>query len=233
MDLLLRADDSGVATLTLNRPDRRNALTTDLLRALLDELGAIQDSPHVRAVLLVGAGGTFCAGADLHEFDGVDDPHAGQRRIRLVTEVIARLRNLEQPTIAAVAGAAFGAGWGLALACDLTYASADAVFCLPEVPKGLRLPTAITARLVEVVGPVHAAEIALGGATCTAQDGTRLGWVARELPDADALADAATGFARAVASRRRHAVQQVEQVLRRGSYDELTPPPEYGWNEEQ
>jgi 2-(1,2-epoxy-1,2-dihydrophenyl)acetyl-CoA isomerase len=233
MEVLLRDDALGVATLVLNRPDRRNALTTDVLRALLGELAAIQDSPHVRVVVLTGAGATFCAGADLDEFTGSTDPHGPQRRIRLVTEVIARLRNLEQPTIAAVCGAAFGAGWGLALACDLTYASSDAAFCLPEVAKGLRLPTAITSRLVQVVGPVRAAEIALIGDRHTAGDGVRAGWVARELPDARTLEEHTTSRARAVASRPRRAVEQVEQVLRRGSYDELMPPAEYAWNEEK
>jgi enoyl-CoA hydratase/carnithine racemase len=233
MDVLLRDDAVGVATLVLNRPDRRNALTTDLLRALAEELAAIQDSRHVRVVVLTGAGGAFCAGADLDEFAGSTDPHGPQRRIRLVTEVIARLRNLEQPTIAAVSGAAFGAGWGLALACDLTYASSDASFCLPEVPKGLRLPTAITSRLVQVVGPVRAAEIALVGGRHTAGDGVRAGWVAHELADADALTEHTLDVTRAMASRPRRALEQVEQVLRRGSYDELTPPAEYGWNEEK
>jgi enoyl-CoA hydratase/carnithine racemase len=233
MDVLLREDTEGVATLVLNRPDRRNALTTDLLRALSDELGAIQDSRHVRAVVLTGAGTAFCAGADLQEFAGATDVHGPQRRIRLVTEVIAQLRNLEQPTVAAVSGAAYGAGWGLALACDLTYASSDASFCLPEVAKGLRLPTAITARLVQVVGPVRAAEIALVGDRYTAADGVLAGWVARELDNADALAEHTKDVTRAMASRPRRAVEQVEQVLRRGSHDELTPPPEYGWNEEK
>jgi enoyl-CoA hydratase/carnithine racemase len=233
MDVLLRNDADAVATLVLNRPDRRNALTTDLLRNLVEELTEIQDSRHVRVVVLTGAGSTFCAGADLDEFADRSDPHGPQRRIRLVTEVIARLRNLEQPTIAAVSGAAFGAGWGLSLACNLTYASSDASFCLPEVAKGLRLPTAITARLAQVVGPVRAAEIALIGDKHTAADGVRAGWVARELTDADELAEHTTLIARAVASRPRRAVEQVEQVLRRGSYDELTPPFEYGWNEEK
>jgi 2-(1,2-epoxy-1,2-dihydrophenyl)acetyl-CoA isomerase len=233
MDILLRDDDCGVATLTLNRPDRRNALTTDLLRALAFELDAIQDDRRVRAVVLTGAGGTFCAGADLEEFASTTEPHGPQRRIRLVTDVIARLRNLEQPTVAAVSGAAFGAGWGLALACDLTYASADACFCLPEVAKGFRLPTAITARLVQVIGPVPAAEITLVGARHTAADGVRAGWVARELADPDAVAEHSANVARTLASRPRRVVAQVEQVLRRGSHDELTPPPEYAWNEEK
>lgn len=232
MSVLLRDDADGVATLRLNRPDRRNALTTDLLRALAGELAAIQDSPHVRAVVLTGGGATFCAGADLHEFADSSDAHGPQRRIRLVTEVIARLRNLEQPTLAAVSGAAFGAGWGLSLACNLTYASADASFCLPEVAKGLRLPSAITARLIDVVGPVRAAEITLLGGRYTAGDCVRAGSVVRELPDATALAEHTAEIARTLASRPMHATRGVVQVLRRGSQDELTPPPEYGWNEE-
>jgi enoyl-CoA hydratase/carnithine racemase len=195
METLLRTDDGGVTTLALNRPDRRNALTTDLLRTLLDQLDAVQDSPSVRVVVLAGSGGVFCAGADLNELAGSTDPHAAQRRIRLVTTVIDRLRNLEQPTIAAVSGAAYGAGWGLSLACDLTYATADAAFCLPEVRKGLRLPTAITSRLVEVVGPVRAAEIALTGATFSAAQGVDAGWVARTATAAGLPAPAVRAYA--------------------------------------
>jgi 2-(1,2-epoxy-1,2-dihydrophenyl)acetyl-CoA isomerase len=233
MDMLLRNDVQGVATVTLNRPDRRNALTTDLLRGLVEELSSIQDARHVRAVVLTGAGGSFCAGADLEEFANAPDPDGAQRRVRLVTEVIARLRNLEQPTVAAVSGPAFGAGWGLSLACDLTYASSDASFCLPEVAKGFRLPTAITARLVQVVGPVLAAEIALVGARHTASDGVRGGWVARELATPESVFEHSSKTAGALAAQPRRVVEQVERVLRRGAYDELTPPPEYGWNEEK
>jgi 2-(1,2-epoxy-1,2-dihydrophenyl)acetyl-CoA isomerase len=232
MDILRRTDQDGVCRLVLNRPDRRNALTTDLLRALTGELLDIQDSPHVRAVLLSGAGGTFCAGADLKEF-AVDAPaHGRQRRIRLVTQVIGQLRNLEQPSLAVVSGAATGAGWGLALACDLTIAAADARFSLPEVRKGLRLPAVITSRLVEVVGPVRAAEIALGGEVYGAEQGRAAGWVARELPDGDAAMRHAETFAQELASRPRASVSNVKAVLRRGSHSDLTPPPEYLWNEE-
>jgi 2-(1,2-epoxy-1,2-dihydrophenyl)acetyl-CoA isomerase len=231
MEILRRSDRDGVCDLTLNRPDSRNALTTDLLRSLTGELLDIQDSPHVRAVLLSGAGGTFCAGADLKEFAGPGQAQGKQRRIRLVTQVIAQLRNLEQPTLAVVTGAAFGAGWGLALACDLTIAASGARFSLPEVRKGLRLPPAITSRLVEVVGPVRAAEIAFGGEVYDAGTGLAAGWVARELSDGDAAARHAESFARDLASLPRTSVANVKQVLRRGSTD-LTPPPEYRWNEE-
>lgn len=224
----------GVATLTLNRPESRNALTTTLLASLRESLDRIQDAPAVRAVVLTGTGNTFCAGADLNEFSGgASSAEAAQRRIRLVTEVIARLRNLEQPTIAVVAGAAYGAGWGLALACDLTVASADARFCLPEVPKGLRLPTAITGRLVQVVGPVRAAGIVLGGAVHGAEDGLAAGWLTAVLPDQEAALGRAGDLAHGIAVSPRSSVAHVKQVLRRRDPHDVTPPPEYGWNEEK
>jgi enoyl-CoA hydratase/carnithine racemase len=120
----------------------------------------------------------------------------------------------------------------LALACDLTFASSAARFSLPEVRKGLRLPVAITSRLVEVVGPVRAAEIALGGGSYVAEQGVAAGWVARALPDERTASDHASTFAREMAGLRRAGVTAVKQVLRGGSRHELTPPPEYAWNEE-
>ena len=214
MSDLLRTTDGGVATLTLNRPDSKNALTTDLLHGLRDSLDDLQSSAGVSAVILTGAGGTFCAGADLKEFAEVPSPEGSLRRIGLVTEVIARLRNLEQPTIAVVAGPAYGAGWGLALACDLTVASEQASFSLPEVPKGLRLPTAITTRLVQVVGPVRAAEITLGGAVYGPQQGIVAGWLNQVLHDEEAALEHARAFACGVAASSPSSVTNVKQVLR-------------------
>jgi 2-(1,2-epoxy-1,2-dihydrophenyl)acetyl-CoA isomerase len=222
----------GVTTLLLDRPAARNALTTELLSELRAALVAIGDDPDVRVVVLTGAGSAFCAGADLKELPPGAPPRLSLARIRLVTEVVASIRALEQPTIAAVNGPASGAGWGLALACDLCFAAAEASFCLPEVRKGLRLPSAIVNRLAEVVGPIRAAEIAFGGDTYSVDQGLAAGWVSESLPDAPALAKHTTEFARELATRPRSAVSTVKQVLRRSSPAQLTPPPEYSWNEE-
>jgi enoyl-CoA hydratase len=232
MAVLERADRDRVALLTLNRPDARNALTTELLCLLRDHLADIADSPGVGAVVLAGAHGTFCAGADLKEFAGKTSENGRLRRVRLVSQVIAQLRNLEQPTIASVSGAAVGAGWGLALGCDVTFASADARFSLPELRKGLRLPPAITTRLVEVVGPVRAAELALGGAIRDAASGAAAGWVARTFDDERTTLDHARKFAEQLAAVPGPVVAAVKQVLRRGSGSVLAPPPEYAWSEE-
>lgn len=229
---LVVSTSEGVTTLTLDRPHAKNALTTELLSELRAALAAIHDDPDVRVVVLTGAGTAFCSGADLKEFASGAAPRLALARIRLVTQVIAAIRTLEQPTIAAVNGAAYGAGWGLALACDLCFVAADASFSLPEVRKGLRLPTTIVNRLVEVVGPIRAAEIAFGGATYSAEDALAAGWVSESLPDAPALTKHTTEFARELATRPRSAVSTVKQILRRSSAAELTPPPEYSWNEE-
>lgn len=222
----------GVTRLTLDRPDRRNALTTEMLLELRTALIAVRDDPAVRVVVLTGSGSAFCGGADLKEFQHETSPRPGLARVRLVSEVIAALRNLEAISIAAVNGSAIGAGWGLALACDLCYAVSEAAFCLPEVRKGFRLPPAIVNRLVEVVGPVRGAEIAIGGAAYTAADGHAAGWVSQCFADVPALAAHADALARDLAANPRSSVLPVKQVLRRTSPGDLTPPTEYVWNEE-
>lgn len=229
---VLRTDDGGVTELVLNRPERRNALSTELLRQLRDELRDLADSPSARAVVLSGAGPAFCAGADLTEFSDTSTERPRLARLRLVGEVVRLLRSLEQPTIAVVHGAVYGAGWGLALGCDLTYAAEDATFCLPEVTKGLRLPPVITARLVEVVGPVRAAEIVLAGEKHDAAAGLAAGWVARSLPDRAAAQELADRRGRELARQSHAATAQVKQVLRSLAAGPVTPPPEHAWNEE-
>lgn len=171
--------DGGVVEIRLDRPERRNALTTELLRELRAALAAAEDDSSCRALVMSGAGSVFCAGADLDEFgpEASDDDRIA--RVGLVSEVMERLMGLDRPTIAAVQGAAVGAGWGLALACDLCYADADATFTLPEVAKGFRIPSILVARLVQLAGPTRAARIALTGEKLTADEAAAAGCVAR------------------------------------------------------
>jgi enoyl-CoA hydratase/carnithine racemase len=227
-----RTDRDGVAWLQLHRPEHRNALTTELLRDLREQLTAIQDDPGVRVVVLSGAGQAFCAGADVTEFGPSPRPHQSLARLRLVAQVLRQIRELEQPTIAAVNGAAVGAGWGLALACDLCFSVAEAGFALPEVAKGYRLPGPLVNRLVQVIGPVRAAEIMLGGATYGTEQAVNAGWVTRVLPDRPSLTEQTWEFARGVATRPRPALAAAIQPLRRSPLAELSPPTEFVWTEE-
>lgn len=204
---------AGVVTVRLNRPDQRNALTTAMLCELRDALGGVRDDPTARAVLLTGAGEAFCAGADLVEIPADAPANVGVRRVRLVVEVLALLRGLDHPTVAAVHGPAIGAGWGLALMCDCCFASTDARFALPEVPKGLRLPSAITRRLVEVVGSVRAAELVLGGRSLLAPEALAVG-VASRVVDAAELAATADAFAATLAANDPARVTAAKAALR-------------------
>jgi enoyl-CoA hydratase/carnithine racemase len=229
---LTRVDRAGVAWLELDRPGSGNAVTTELLTALRAELTSIQDDPAVRVLVLSGAGEVFCAGADVKEFGTAPPPSARLRRLRLVAQVLRALRELEQPSVAAVNGAAVGAGWGLALACDLCFVTATATFCLPEVDKGYRLPSPLVHRLSHVVGPVRAAEIMLGGARYSAEQAVSGGWATRVLADRAALIEHTRRFAEGLAARPRAALAAAVQPLRRSPVAELSPPPEYVWNEE-
>ena len=230
--LVLTTTRGGVTELRLNRPDRRNALTSGLLRELRGQLTLIGDDPDIRVVILTGEGESFCAGADLAEIPPDAPARLGLARLRLVGEVIRRLRELELPTIAAVNGPAVGAGWGLALACDLCFAAAGASFRLPEVPRGFRLPEPLAARLVEVAGPVRAAEIMFGGQAYQAADALAAGWVTRVLPGGPELAAEAWRFASGLASAPRRAVAAAMQALRPGPGGGPFPPAQLGWTDE-
>src|SRR4051812_36855163 len=123
--VLLTGRDDAVLTLTLNRPRRKNALNGELWTALGEALTAAANDPDVRVVVLTGAGDAFCAGADLS--GGVTTGHP-LARMRGVNEVALLLHELPVPTIAKVTGVAVGAGWNLALGCDLVVATPESRF---------------------------------------------------------------------------------------------------------
>ena len=230
--VVTRSDREGVAELRLERPQSRNAVNTELLLELREQLGAIQDDVTARAVVVAAAGPAFCAGADVREFAEDAAPQGPLRRIRLVTEVLRRLGELEQPTLAAVHGPAVGAGWGIALACDVCYATADATFSLPEVAKGFRIPELLMRRLVDVVGPVRAADLAFTGRECPAEEAARAGCVARIFADRDALLAAARELARTLAAQPRRSVGTAKQPLRTRGPHVPFPPPDLIWTED-
>jgi enoyl-CoA hydratase/carnithine racemase len=184
-----RTERDGVVELVLDRPGVRNAFTTELLETLRAHLATVQGP-----LLLTGAGEAFCAGADLRET-------ATDARFMLAGEVLRDLRALETPTLAAVHGPAIGGGWGLALACDLCFASRAATFCLPEVAKGFRLPEPLMRRLTDVVGPVRAAELAYAGTRWDASNALAGGSVTRVYDDRDTLLAAARDLCADLARR--------------------------------
>src|SRR3984893_2711189 len=150
--VLLCSDRNGVRTLTLNRPQRKNAINRELWIALADALTAAGNDRGVRAVVITGAGGAFCSGADIAS---PDDTHPVYKLQRL-TAVAMALHELTVPTIAKVTGVAVGAGWNLALGCDLVASTPDFFFSQIFAKRGLSVDLGGSWLAPEIRGPQHA-----------------------------------------------------------------------------
>jgi len=172
--VLLVTQADGVLTLTLNRPERRNALSPELWVDLRDALRAAADDPGLRALVLTGAGGAFCSGADLRSDDPTGHPLT---RMRLVEDVVLALHGLPVPTVAQVNGVAVGAGWNLALACDLVVATPQSRFSQVFARRGLSLDAGGSWLLPRLVGLQQAKRLALLAETIDAEEAHRLGLV--------------------------------------------------------
>ncbi len=200
--VLHSSDRDGVRTLTLNRPARKNAINPQLWRALRDALREAADDRELRALVITGAGGAFCSGADIGTPDDVHPVHKLQR----LTDVALALHELSIPTIAKVTGVAVGAGWNLALGCDLVVATPESTFCQIFSKRGLSIDLGGSWLLPKIVGLQQAKRLALLAETIDAAEAQALNlvtWVigAGEIDDfVDDLADRlAAGPPRALA----------------------------------
>jgi methylglutaconyl-CoA hydratase len=169
--------DAGVATITLNRPDKRNALSLQLLADLLSAFDEVENSDSL-VVILTGAGKAFCAGMDLDELKGLSGKSHEQNvdDSRRMAEAFRRLYEFPKPTIAAVNGAAIAGGTGLATMCDFTLAVPEAKFGYTEVRIGF-VPAIVSSILVWQVGHKIARDLLLTGRLFDAAEGHRLGLV--------------------------------------------------------
>ena len=195
-ELLYEVAD-GVARLTINRPERRNALSYEVMEGLRDRLDDARADDGVRAVIITGAGEkAFCAGADL---GGIADGGAAalHESRGALADVFRSMWSLGKPTIARVRGYALAGGFGLALACDVVIAADDAVFGTPEINVGL-WPYMITVPLLRSMPPKVALELMMTGRRVQADEAHALGFVNRVVPvdELDATVDElAAGFA--------------------------------------
>ncbi|MFJ9737297.1 enoyl-CoA hydratase/isomerase family protein [Streptomyces sp. NPDC101166] len=191
MSVLLTSDAGGVRTLTLNRPHRRNAIDAELWEALREALATAGCDRSVRALVLTGAGGAFCSGADIPK--QVSSAHP-LYRMRPLTEVTLLLHELPVPTVAKVTGPAVGAGWNLALGCDLVIATPVARFSQIFARRGLSPDCGGTWLLPRLVGLQQAKRLALLAETIDAAEAKALGlvtWVA-DADTVDAFTDEVT-----------------------------------------
>jgi enoyl-CoA hydratase len=196
-DLVILEHAAPVATVALNRPERRNALSTPLLAELVDALDVLDADAAVRAIVVRGEGSSFGAGADIGELgEATGATFMSGRRARLWAAVQRR----ETPTVAAVHGYALGAGCELALACDIVVAAESARFGLPETGLGIIPGAGGTQRLVRAIGKAKALDVILAGRRLTGAEAEAAGLAARCVPD-DELLETALGIAREIATR--------------------------------
>jgi len=210
VDILLREQSaSGVLRLSLHRPERRNALDLALADELVRALEHAEESAAVRVVVLTGAGETFCSGGDLAGDGFPGHPVALLRRI---SRPAVALHRLSKPTIARVDGVAAGAGWSLALGCDLVVASDRARFSQIFVRRALSPDLGSSWLLLRQVGLHRAKEIALLGRFVSAEEALRLGLANRVVPAAE-LDAAVAEWAEALAAGPPVALAQTKRLL--------------------
>ncbi len=181
--VLLASADGGVLTLTLNRPDKRNALNRELLDALHTAVAEADLDAEVRVLVLRGAGPDFCAGADLSELLASGDrplPENERDALRL-GELLLAFRRIPKPVIGAVHGSAVAGGCGLATVCDLVLASSEARFGYPEIQRGF-VPAMVLGILRRQVGEKVAFDLAATGRLLSAAEAREAGLVSRVLP---------------------------------------------------
>ena len=207
-------DESGVARLTLDRPEVLNAVNLQMRDELWTAFEAFRDDPDARVLILRGAGSAFSAGADISEF-GTAPSYVESRRARRERDLWGLLLHLPKPIIAAVHGYALGAGCEMSLLCDLRVASEDARFGLPEVSLGYIPSAGGTQTLPRIIPPGVALGMILSGDPIDAAEALRLGLVHRVVPG-DELDAAAGAWARTLAEREPRALSYAKEAVLRG-----------------
>lgn len=205
--------DTGVARLTLNRPERRNALNRALVEELKDSLSRAESDVSVRVIALAGAGPDFCAGADLRELQEAVEagPEASLAEAQALGDLFVLIRRLEKPVVALVHGQALAGGAGLATACDLVLAGDDARFGYPEVRLGF-VPAMVMAILRRSVGEKRAFELIALGNSIDADTAYRYGLVNRVF-SAESFDRETGSFLETLASRSASALALSKRLL--------------------
>ena len=210
---VLYRPDGSVAHITLNRPEKKNALSDTLIVALKDSLKRAGDDEALRVVLIKGAGSDFCSGADLSALQKIADSSIADNAAdaRSLMEVFTLMRDLPIPVVAAVHGRALAGGCGVASACDIVLASASARFGYPEVKIGF-VPAMVAAILRRNVSEKRAFELLTLGREITAADAVDMGLVNRVFPD-DSFESDVAGYVNEFSNVSRSAVSLTKKLL--------------------
>jgi enoyl-CoA hydratase/carnithine racemase len=210
MNLLIE-NRGKVRILTLNRPEKRNALDTALTQALLQALRSADSDDSADAIVLTGAGQGFCAGADLSEFKDLQDPQAAEARAELTMQLHLVFSRMSTPVVTAINGAAMGGGAGLALAGDLAVMGQHAKLGYPEAKHGI-VAAIVMANLVRQVGQKTAFELVSLGEPMDAERALALGLVNRIEPE-DRVMEEALYLAGKLAALPKAAIAQTKRLF--------------------
>ena len=193
-ETIIYEKSEGIATITLNRPDVLNAVNEKMGLELLDALRTAERDDEVRCVIITGKGRAFCAGEDIQalrgEYERGEDPKLGERLLYKYNPIIMRIRRMQKPVIAAVNGAAAGAGAGIAYSCDIRVAADSAKFLQAFIRVGLAPDSGTSYFLPRLAGFAKALELSLTGDELTSQDAERFGLVSKVVPAEQLMATA-------------------------------------------
>jgi enoyl-CoA hydratase/carnithine racemase len=208
-----------VALVTLDRPDRLNALTFEMVDDLHRTLDALDNDNACRVVVLTGAGRGFCSGLDLKEVGpssrsaGLSGPRAGMRSQDHIASLVPHIQSIQQPVIAAINGVAYGGGLALACACDIRIAAESARLCVQFIKVGVSgCDIGISYTLPHLIGASRAHELILTGRAIDAVEAERIGLVSRVVPD-DAVLDTAREIAHTILDHSPFAVVMTKEVM--------------------
>jgi enoyl-CoA hydratase len=212
-EVIVERQDGGIALVTLARPEARNALTLDMAGQLAETLRQVGTDPAVRVIVLAAQGHAFCAGLDLKAHPAMDGAVAWMRLQEIFSGLIETVRGLSQPVVAAVPGAAVGAGFGLALAADIRFCTPATKFLVGAVKVGLSAgECGISYHLPRLIGAGRAFEIMLTGRAITGEEALATG-LAADMVAPEALLDRALACARAIAENSPYSVKHTKQVM--------------------
>ncbi len=218
-NVLVDAPADGVARITLNRPERLNALTFGLVEDLHSALDEVDRNHEMRSIIITGAGRGFCAGLDLTGFGsvpGTEDfgrPQQGMATQQYIAELVHHMRDVRQPIIAAINGAAAGGGFAIACASDVRYCAESAKFGTAFVRLGLSgCDIGVSWMLPRLIGASRAWELLLTGRVFDSDEADRIGLVSRVVPDDD-LMDVCLGVSEEIAANSPFGVWMTKEVM--------------------
>ena len=213
-ETIVYESENGVATISLNRPKRLNAFNLQMHPELLDALNDAAEDDGVRCIVLRGEGKGFSAGADLSDMVEGDggDPDLGQYLRETYSRLVQRMVEIEKPIVASLHGPVYGAGLGVALACDLRVAAESAKFSVAFVKIGLMPDAGVTFFLPRIVGLGRAMEMSVLGEPVGAEEALRTGLVNKVVPE-DGLADATASLAGTLSALPTRAIGTMKKAL--------------------